>query len=196
MRAFWVGLVGGLVALVGFAGTASALFDTTISLIWADTGTSSYTDPTGSIVLNVVVNTGPGPSTTVGGSISVDYSAALGELTFFSAANAGAPDWFFSPLGVPLDTGTQVQHVNAVSLAPQPFSTSVLLGTITFTVTAGAPGTFNLITLFTGFDDIEDMDLGGGFGTASITRTPEPGTLSLLVMGLGGLYAVGRRQRR
>ena len=194
MRTFWVGLAGGLVALVGFAGTASAL--ASISLIWADTGTSSYADAptTTDIVLNVVINTGPAPST-FGGSISVDYSAAVGELTFVSATSGLAPDWF-GPVWPLADTGTQVQQISGFSLFPQPVSTSIILGTITFSVTAGAPGVFDLITLYTNFDDINNMDLAGGFGTSSITRTPEPGTLSLLAMGLSGLYAVGRRRGR
>ena len=192
MRNLLVGLVGGLVALVGFAGTASAL--ASVSLIWADTGTSSYVDPptTTNIVLNVVLNTGPVPLTTHGGQITIDYSAA-GELTFVSAFTPG-PAFDFN-LGPPVDTGTQVQAFNAFSLLWQPPSVSVVMGTITFSVTAGAPGVFDLITLYTGGDIIEGMD-PAGFGTASITRTPEPGTLSLLAMGLSGLYVVGRRRRR
>jgi hypothetical protein len=191
MRNFLVGLVGGLVALVGFAGTASAL--ASISLIWADTGTSSYVDPptTTDIVLNVMLNTGPTVDTTHGGQLTIDYSAA-GELAFVSASTPGAFDF---PLGPPVDTGTQVQAFSAFSFAWQPVSVSVLMGTITFSVTAGAPGVFDLITLYTGFDLVEGMD-PAGFGTSSVTRTPEPGTLSLLALGLSGLYVVGRRRGR
>jgi hypothetical protein len=194
MRTFLVGLAGGLVALVGFAGSASAL--ASIDLIWADTLTSDYMDPTGSIVLNVVLNTGAGPASR-GGGITVDYSLALAEVTFVSATNSTNPLFTLgSPAGAPLNNGTQVTSLNAVSFLALPASTSIVLATITFSVTPGAPGVLNFTTLFTGLDDIDQMDLAGGFGTASITRTPEPGTLSLLVMGLGGLYAVGRRQRR
>ena len=193
MRNFWIGLVGGLVVLVGFAGSASAL--ATIDLIWADTGTSSYPDPTGSIVLNVVLNTGPAPSSG-GGGITVDYSLA-GELTFVSAANSTDPLFNFgSPAGAPVDTGAQVRSLNAFAFpALAPF-TSIVLATITFSVTPGGPGVISLSTLYTSIDGIQNMDVAGGFGTASITRTPEPGTLSLLVMGLSGLYVVGRRRGR
>jgi hypothetical protein len=190
MRNFLVGLAGGLVALVGFAGTASAL--ASISLIWADTGTSSYTDPTGSIVLNVVLNTGPDPLTTHGGQLTIDYSLALAELGYVSASTPGALD--FSLPGR-TDTGTQVQAFNGFSLLWQPAGASVLMGTITFNVTPGAAGALSLSTLYTGGDLVEGMD-PAGFGTASITRTPEPGTLSLLAMGLTGLYVVGRRRGR
>jgi len=191
MRNFWVGLTGGLVALVGFAGTASAL--SSISLIWADTGTSSYVDPTTTnIVLNVVLNTGPAPSS-FGGQLTIDYSAALSELGYVSAATPG-PSFNFSLPGM-LDNGTQVRAFNAWAFFVLPANSSFVMGTITFAVTPGASGAFTLTTLYTGGDLVDGMD-PGGFGTASITRTPEPGTLSLLVMGLGGLYAVGRRRRR
>ena len=195
MRTFLIGLVGGLAALVGFAGTASAL--ATIELIWADTLSSTYLDPptTTDIVLNVVLNTGPAPSSR-GGAITVDYSAAVGELTFVSAANSTDPLFTLgSPGGPPVDTGTQVTTLNAVSLFPLPAFTSIVLATITFSVTAGSPGIFDLITLYSPGEIIDEMD-PGGFGTASITKTPEPGTLSLLAMGLTGLYVVGRRRGR
>ena len=100
MRNFWVGLGGVLVALIGFAGPASAV--ATIDLIWDATGTSDYTDPptTTDIVLNVVLNTGSGPPSR-GGGITVDYSAA-GELTFVSATNSTDPLFTLgSPAGAP-----------------------------------------------------------------------------------------------
>jgi hypothetical protein len=190
MRNFWVGLAGGLAILIGFAGTASAL--ATISLIWAGPVDINI-DPTGSIVLNVYLNTGPDVNTTRGGALTIDYSDAVGELTYVTSSTPG--DFDFSLPGL-TDTGTQVQAFSAVSFAFQPINTSVLMGTITFTVTPGAPGVFNITSLYTGGDLLEGFDNPAGFGSATITRTPEPGTLSLLVMGLGGLYAVGRRQRR
>jgi hypothetical protein len=102
----------------------------------------------------------------------------------------------FSVLPGDADTGTQVTGFSALSLLWQPINTSVLMGTITFTVTPGAAGVYTLTTLFNAGEAIQGFDNPAGFGSATITRTPEPGTLSLLVMGLGGLYAVGRRQRR
>ena len=179
--------------LAGSEPGASAL--ASISLIWDDTGTSSYTDPTGSIVLNVMLNSGPDPLTTHGGQLTIDYSAALSELGYVSASTPGDLDFSLPP--GPADTGTQVQTFSAISLLWQPAGVSVLMGTITFSVTAGAPGVFTLTSLELPGDLIEGLDPGpGGLGTASITRTPEPGTLSLLVMGLSGLYVVGRRRGR
>jgi hypothetical protein len=183
--------------LVGFAGAASA--DATIELIWADTGTNSYVDPVTSanIVLNVVLNTGSAPAPSRGGSLTVDYSAALGELTFVSASNDPGPPARIHPFGLPTHDllNSQVLTLNSVLTDLLPL-TSIVLATITFNVTAGSPGTFDIITLLTApFDNIQHLS-AGGLGTASITKTPEPGTLSLLVMGLTGLYVVGRRRGR
>jgi hypothetical protein len=94
-----------------------------------------------------------------------------------------------------VNTGTQVTTLNNSSVFPLPASTSIVLATITFSVTVGSTGTFDLITLYSPGESIDQMD-PGGFGTSSITKTPEPGTLSLLAMGLTGLYVVGRRRGR
>ena len=74
MRNFTVGLVSGLVALLGFAGSASA--SATIDLIWAATGTDTISGAQATstdIVLNVVLTAGAGDS--LGASLSVDYTA-------------------------------------------------------------------------------------------------------------------------
>jgi hypothetical protein len=198
MRNFWVGLAGGFIALVGFAGTASALV--TITMLWDATGTSDIVDPTGSIVLNVYVNTGTGPGSTLGGTMTVDWSGAP-ELAFNSYSSGG--DFGF---GLPaLEVGSTLTGFGAVSLiGPAPDNTAMLLGTITFDVTPGGAGIINVVALYTGIEAIQDLTEGSGVMDPSgfagsgltITRTPEPGTLSLLVMGLSGLYVVGRRRGR
>ena len=69
-------------------------------------------------------------------------------------------------------------------------------------MTPGGAGIINVVALYTGSEAIEDvfnlpfMDASEFGGGVTITRTPEPGTLSLLVMGLSGLYVVGRRRGR
>ena len=198
MRNLWVGLAGGFIALVGFAGTASALV--TISMLWDATGTTDIIDPTGSIVLNVYVNTGTGPGSTRGGTMSIDWSGAP-ELTYNTFSTPGD---FDLPLPGTTNTATQLKAMGGFSFFPEAVGTAVLFGTITFDVTPGGAGVLNIIALYTASDGIEDLTelsnfmdpsgfLGGG---VTITRTPEPGTLSLLVMGLSGLYVVGRRRGR
>ncbi len=201
MRNFIVGLVSGLVALAGFAGSASA--SSTIDLIWAATGTSNISSAqitSTNIVLNVVLTAGPDGSR--GGGLTVDYSAMLGDFAVVTASNT---PWAFevSPVWVPING--LVTNVGWGSFSDIGVGNTQLIGTITFTslpAYAGGPLTITPFILKPGVDDLLD---GGGFvesGTSIFNSAtinapvPEPGTLSLLGMGLGGLYVVGRRSSR
>jgi len=202
MRNFTIGLVSGLVALVGFAGSASA--SATIDLIWVANGTDTISGAQATstnIVLNVVLTAGAGDS--LGGSLSIDYSAlgAAGSVVTFGSTTFTPPlPW---EIATASDTGTVILNINAADLGgPGLLSgASFILGTITFDLN-GTPGTFDIfpyIDVPTG-DDILDGagDVISGttaFNSASAV-VPEPGTLSLLGMGLGGLYVVGRRSSR
>ena len=198
MRAFLVGLVSGLVALAGFAGSASA--SATIDLIWQTSGTATTSNvvTSSNITLDVVLT--PGANGSLGAAISVDYSALVGDFTIISFQSTTSG---LLPLTIPptTDTGTQITSINAAGFAPVPNGTSVVIGTITFHNNTGNPGSFQLdVGAFVITDAVLD-----GFG-ADITATttfnsgfavvPEPGTLFLLSMGLGGLYVVGRRSNR
>jgi hypothetical protein len=206
MRKFIIGLVGSLIALGAFAGSASA--SATIDLIWSGSGnatTSVLSSDTG-IVLEVWLVAGPNGSQ--GAGVSVDYSAICGAscVTAF-ASNPGGPLPF--PLGTTVDTGSRVTNINAGSLPPYvgtgltAAGQSWMLGTVTFSSIAAGAGLNILVTANDGTDDV--LDLAGNVisgtttfnvATINVAPVPEPGTLSLLGMGLGGLYMVGRRSSR
>jgi hypothetical protein len=208
MRKFLVGLVGGLLAFAGIAGSASA--SATIDLLWATSGGTTTTvlaSDTG-IILNVYITTGAGG--TQGAGLSVDYSdmAADFSVTGFTANPNVGNDPLPLAFGSPVDTGTAVENINAASFPPFVGTGIVgggvtyLLGTVTFDST-GLGGTFvvdsGIIALTDGILNWAGGDITATttFNGAGITTVvPEPGTLSLLGMGLGGLYVVGRRSSR
>jgi hypothetical protein len=200
MRAFLVGLISGLVALAGFAGSASA--SATIDLIWVGSGTNTTSSVVSSsnIQLNVVLTAGANGS--LGAAVSVDY-AALALIPDFSVVTFSSVTSGFLPItvGAPSDSGTQITNLNAAGFAAMPAGQSAVIGTVTFHNTTGTPGSF---TITVGTLVITDAVLDGFGADISTTTTfnsgfavvPEPGTISLLGLGLGGLYMVGRRSRR
>ena len=79
---------------------------------------------------------------------------------------------------------------------------SFLLGTVTFNSITGNPGTFTASVLVAPATSDGILN-GSGIDISAISTfnnatavVPEPGTISLLGMGLGGLYIVGRRSGR
>lgn len=201
MRAFFVGLASSLVALAGFAGSASA--SATIDLLWTGSGTATTSGvvTSSNIVLNVVLTAGALGS--LGGGMSIDYTALAGDFTVvtFQSFQGGLLP---VGLGSTTDSGTQINNFNASSLGPGlAAGASYLLGTVTFHATTGTPGSFQIDSgAFFGTDDIIAGDFSVITGTTTFNSAtasspvPEPGTLSLLGMGLGGLYVVGRRSGR
>jgi hypothetical protein len=204
MRAFLVGLVSSLIALAGFAGLANA--SATIDLLWAANGTNTISSvaTSSSITLNVVLTAGAGGS--AGGGVSVDYSTMVASGDFI--VTGFSQPYLLAPLGSSLGAttnfgGTQIRNINAVDsfVGGPPFGLlagqSHLMGTITFQNVTGAAGSFQVDSLLVGTDGLSDGSYGDISGTSTFNSAfavvPEPGTLSLLGMGLGGLYVVGRR---
>jgi hypothetical protein len=208
MRKFIVGLVGGLIAVVGFAGSSSA--SATIDLIWATSGTfstSALATDTG-IVLEVWLTAGAGG--VQGADVSVDFTAlCAGCVTGF--ASITDPVTLPTSPGTTVLNGSRVEGINAVAVLFLGVGTGLvnefdteMIGTVTFGSIGGLGGLFSLssdaIGLTGGVIDLGGGDITGAttYNTASITvaPVPEPGTLSLLGMGLGGLNVVGRRSSR
>jgi len=202
MRKFFAAAVASAVALVGFAGMAGA--SATIDLIWAGDGTNTTLDSSGqTAVLNVILTPGPGNSD--GAGISIDYSAALGALTVTAFKSNQV-----SPLNVGLGVTTNddvngvIRNMNALCLGINclPAGQSFLLGTVTFARTgATASGEKAIIP----FVDLTSTDgVLDGFGSdisatttfnSAFVNVPEPGAISLIVMGLGGMLLAGRGRR-
>jgi hypothetical protein len=206
MRNFTIGFLCGLLALAGFASSATA--SATIDLIWTSSGNGSadLLSSGATDTLSVILTAGPNDSW--GGGMTVDYT----EVAPYMSVIGYTVTPFTMPLpfnlGVTADSGLMVTNINAaggLGAGQTLFSgASFILGTVTFQRNAvpGA-GALTIFSTLTGTDHILNgidgtvIDGTTTFNNATaVTAIPEPGTISLLGMGLGGLYVVGRRSGR
>jgi hypothetical protein len=160
-----------------------------------------------SITLGVILTAGPSGS--AGGGVSVEYDGAIPSLVVdhFVAVTTTQP-FFYLPqqLGVTADTGTTIDNINAAADIGlglgigMPPGTTAYLGTVTFHTDQVINGTHEIVVGINGpTDDLlrRDGTLESGlvFNSAFVVNVPEPGALSLLVMGLGGMLLAGRGRR-
>ena len=169
-------------------------------------GVAPVVAPSDNITLAVILT--PGPNDSIGGSASVDYSGTSGlSVTTFQSLTTTQP-FFYLPLelGTAFDDGTGlINGLNAGAAPPAgagiglPSGVTAYLGTVSFHMDALVNGTFDiLVGEFGGLDGFSDgtgAAINPTFNHATLINVPEPGALSLLVMGVGGMLLAGRGRR-
>ena len=150
-------------ALVGFAGAANA--SATIDLIWADTGTNQISSGNSSSAITLQVILTAGPNGSQGGSVSVDYSDALGKLAVLGFANTPGGAALPFAFDRTTDTGSRIEGINAfclpmIGILPcLPAGQSWQLGTVTFHKDVFVAETFEIRSgVFGPVDDVLDGD--------------------------------------
>lgn len=211
-RMFSVGLAAVLALCV--AGTASAA--TSVDLVFVGSGTS-VTDITpgfsGTVAARVLLTSDDG---LVVGSTSVQWDNAstlavagtaewIGIAVAFnmmtSAATATMNPAIPGPAGAFIDNPNRKVYAFDGLIAPpnnppnMP-ATTYQVGTVVWSTTGAAGNTNINAFLQFGIDGFYNpFEVIGTFGTATINVVPEPGTASLLGLGLIGLIMAGRRNR-
>ena len=172
MRKFFAVAMGSVVALVGFAGAASA--SAAVDLIWIDVSnvgsngnpiclrplnrncpqlgtTLNNVAESDSITLGVIITAGAGG--VIGVGVSVDYSNVL---PFFSVINfrelptANPNAWLTTSIGVTSDMPPFIDNINALSLPNLglgigvPAGQTAYLGTVSFRLDQAGSGTFEI----------------------------------------------------
>ena len=207
MRKFFAVALGSAVALAGFAGAANA--SATIDLIWANgSDTIEGVNTSDTITLSVILTAGPDGST--GAGVSVDYSLALGKLSViaFSSTPTAFGEALPLTVGDTTDTGSRIDNINSVALIPFGLGTGLvaegdshMLGTVTFHKDTLVNETFEIRVDTNGPTDAvlnlagDEIQNDSTFNSAFLINVPEPGALSMLILGLGGLSLVGRGRR-
>jgi hypothetical protein len=166
------------------------------------------------ITMAVILTAGPAGS--IGGGVTIDYSEmtpfyaidAFRSFTTDSSATPGVGRDFWLPLNLGNTTNSIpfIQNINSAA-GPQagaglgmPPGGTAYLGTVRFHKVSLVNGTFEIPPILTGSNQILD---GVGntisdtvtFRSAYTINVPEPGALSLLVLGVGGMLLAGRGRR-
>ena len=166
---------------------------------------------TDSITLGVIITAGPNGISSAG--VSVFYGDAAPKLVvtdFQRLATTQPFPYLPSDLGTITDVNPGwIENINAAGGFPLagiglPAGNTAYLGTVTFHKTQLVNGTFNIdvnVDGPVGTDDIASTDPlvtisdTVTFNGATLINVPEPGALSLLAMGLGGMLLAGRGRR-
>ena len=162
---------------------------------------------TDNIVLAVTL-TG-GARGTDGGGYSVDYTELAPNFTATQSNIFSTVPHFDKSIGFPAIDATAVTNINALRFTFAGTGSGLLagqsayLGTITFHEDTLENGTFEVKPFGRpGQDAFAYRDTGTQIpdellikNTAFVVNVPEPGALSLLVMGLGGMLLAGRGRR-
>jgi hypothetical protein len=164
----------------------------------------------------LLVQATAGPNGMIGAGVSVDFSGISGPgtpdmtVTGFQSFTTTLPGAYWPQnLGVTSVIGTFVDNINSSS-SPflsnglgLPAGATAYLGTVTFHEANLVNGTFDVTVGATGpTDGVGDnqdppLDITSitTFNNAKVINVPEPGALSLLIMGLGGMLLAGRGRK-
>jgi hypothetical protein len=165
-----------------------------------------------SITLGVIITAGP--NGLQGAGVGVFYGDAVPKLgleSFTRRATTQPLPYLPSNVGEPnSDSPGWIQNINALCCGALtgiglPPGNTAYLGTVTFIKDQLINGTFDISVSTDGPDGTDavlsldplGVDISGTttFNGASLINVPEPGALSLLVMGLGGMLLAGRGRR-
>ncbi len=211
-------MLAALVIALGMAGTASAVGSITTQWISSTaTGTTGLNTPNltvgpgnngATVVLRIFVNPDTAGVNAVGVVFNYDTSilggAAETRCPFPAPGNIAAPGLCGSNFGGLLSTNSnavntpgQIGGIQTDGVPPAGQSLQFTFADMTFTIQSGT-GTTGTLFLRAGIDGIVTTNSDfviPTLGAATIQVIPEPGTIALMVVGLGALAFVGRRRR-
>jgi len=177
----------GTVPSQSFTGDSSVSFGTT-SQLNSGTGTDSYTNVPANFTFDLTV---PDISLPGGVTKSFQVQGIINGTSMFDGTN-GASDAFFSPVTILVD-GVATGTVFTISPAGRG---SLEIANLDFGNNTFVDVFFDQLNALTAPGGTSPLSVGG-FVRSSVTSTPEPGTMAMLVgMGVSGSVFLGRKRRR